>query len=231
MVVLATPVGAAAALLAEIVPACSAKTVITDVGSTKRAFVDAARRALDRKTGRDGVSLVPGHPIAGGEKSGVGAARADLFQGCKVVLTPVAGTDERALDTVTRLWERVGAETTRMDAAEHDALFAMVSHLPHVLAYALAGALAASRHRDRAIDYAAGGLRDFTRIAESDPVMWRDICLANRDRLLKALGGFEAEFRFLRDAVERGDADSLAAFFRCAGDYRRRLDAAPGAVD
>ncbi len=228
VVVIATPVAAAAGLLAEIAPSCSAQTVITDVGSTKQVFLNAARKAF----GGDVASLVPGHPIAGGEKSGTGAARTDLFRGCKVVLTPLESTDARALDAVTRLWKQAGAEEViRMDAAEHDALFAVTSHLPHMLAYALMGALTASRHRDLAVDYAAGGLRDFTRIAESDPVMWRDVCLANRDNLLEALAGFEAEFRCLYDAVERGDADALAAFFERAGDYRRRLNCAPDAVD
>ncbi len=224
VVVLATPVGAAVALLAEIAPACSAQTVITDAGSTKRRFVEAARAAFDRGTGLGGV--VPGHPIAGCEKSGAEAARADLFRGRKTVLTPLRNTDARALGMVTSLWERAGAEVTQMDAVEHDALFAATSHLPHLLAYALIGRLLESPHRDRAIEYAAGGLRDFTRIAESDPVMWRDICLANRDNLLEAIAGFESEFGRLRDAVGRGDAAALDAFFKRAGDYRRRLKAA-----
>ncbi len=226
LVVLATPVGAAVSLLAEIAPSCCAETIITDVGSVKQAFVRAARAAFPPKPDADMVALVPGHPIAGGEKNGAAAARADLFQGCKTVLTPLENTSAGALDAVTRLWERVGAEVTRMDAAAHDELFAVTSHLPHMLAYALVGGLLASRHCEQVIEYAAGGLRDFTRIAESDPVMWRDICLANRNQLLAAIAGFETEFGRLHDAVDRGDAAALAGFFKRAGDYRRRLNTA-----
>lgn len=222
VVVLATPVCAAAALLGEIAPACSPGTVVTDVGSTKRAFVRAAREAF---TPEACAFVAPAHPIAGCEKSGVGAARADLFRARQVVLTPLDNTAESALDAVTRLWERVGAAVTRMDAEAHDALFAATSHLPHVTAYALVGALLASDYREQAIEYAAGGLRDFTRVAESDPVMWRDVCLTNRDRLLEAISDFETELKHLRRLVDAGDGAELEKMFRRARDYRRCLNA------
>ena len=222
VVVLATPVCAAVELLGEIASACSPGTVVTDVGSTKRAFVRAAREAFSPEAC---AFVVPGHPIAGCEKSGAGAARADLFQSRQVTLTPLENTAASALDAVTDLWERVGASVTWMDAEEHDALFAATSHLPHVTAYALVGALLASRHREQALEYAAGGLRDFTRVAESDPVMWRDVCLTNRDRLLEAIAGFETELKHLRRLVDEGNGAELEKLFGRVRDYRRCLNA------
>ena len=222
VVVLATPVKTAELLLAEIAAECPAQTVLTDVGSTKQAFVQTAYKVL----GRESITrLVPGHPITGSEKNTAANAHAGLFQGRKVALTPSVDTAAVALTAVTRLWQRVGAEVVQMGAMEHDELFAVTSHLPHVLAYALIGGLLASAHRDDAVEYAAGGLRDFTRIAESDSVMWRDICLTNREFLLKAMAGFEVEFKSLSDAIARSDGEALAVFFKRAGEYRRRFSA------
>ena len=224
VVVLAAPVGASLALLDEIASACFSPTVLTDVGSTKQVFVDAARRALDRREDSDTLSLVPGHPVAGSEKSGIGNARADLFRGRTVVLTPLPETDAQAVDSVTALWEKTGARVVRMDAVVHDALFAISSHLPHVIAYALIGGVADSRYSEDILQYSAGGLHDFTRVARSDPVMWRDICLSNRESLLEAIAAFESSLDGLRAMIEDRDGDALVRFFERSNDYCRRMD-------
>ena len=219
VIVIAAPVGAALSLLAELAPVCSERIVVTDVGSTKRNFIAAAREAFGAQGRALPASLVPGHPVAGSEKSGAAAAREDLFQGRRVVLTPLEETDP-----ATHMWEQVGAEVTRMDAEMHDALFAATSHLPHMAAYALINALLASPHRERAIGYAAGGLRDFTRIAGSDPVMWRDICLANRDNLVAAIAALETELKRLRELMSGEDATALVELFDRAAEYCHRLN-------
>ena len=228
VVMIATPVGVVRTLLAEIVSSCSPQTIITDVGSTKHMFVQIACEAFKRESSRESdievLPLVPGHPIAGSEKSGIAAAEANLFRGRKVVLTPLENTDVHALALITCLWEKIGAEVTQMDVATHDALFAFTSHLPHMVAYALINGLLVSRHSDQAIDYVAGGLRDFTRIAKSDPVMWRDICLANRDNLIEAIAGFETALENLRGMVANADADALADFFKRTNDYCHRIN-------
>ncbi len=226
VVVLATPVGASLALLDEIASVCLSRTVLTDVGSTKQAFVDAARHALRRRDDTDLLSLVPGHPIAGSEKSGIGNARADLFLGRTVVLTPMPATDAQAVDRVTALWEKAGARVTRMDAAMHDELFAMSSHLPHTVAYALIDGIAASRYSEDALRYCADGLRDFTRVAGSNPLMWRDICLHNRENLLAAIAAFEGSLDDLRDMIASEDGDALLRFFERSNDYCCRMGTA-----
>ena len=226
VVVLAVPVGASLVLLDEIAPMCLPRTLLTDVGSTKQAFVDAARRAFDRRGDAGIPFLVPGHPIAGSEQSGIDSARADLFEGRTVVLTPPSGTDAQAIDSVAALWRKAGARVVRMDATAHDALFAVSSHLPHTVAYALIDGIVNSRHSEDALQYSAGGLRDFTRIAGSDPLMWRDICLSNRDNLLEAIAAFESSLDGLRAMIADGDGDALRRFFERSNDYCRRMGSA-----
>jgi prephenate dehydrogenase len=159
---------------------------------------------------------VPGHPISGAEKSGPLAARADLFKDKRVVLTPVAETDLTALEKVKSLWEQAGAEVHMLDAAQHDRVFAAVSHLPHLLSYALVEELASRPDADLIFSYAAGGFRDFTRIAASHPTMWRDISLANREALLKELDAYSLKLDELRSALAKGDGPALLTLFQRA---------------
>ncbi len=184
--------------------------VITDAASVKGNLLAAARAACG---GDMPPRLVLGHPIAGSERSGVEASDANLFLHHRVILTPVEGNDPAALDLVRRMWESTGAEVVSMAVEDHDQVLAATSHLPHVLAYALVDALARSDSSEEIFRCAAGGFRDFTRIASSDPVMWRDIAIANRGALLAAIDRFSDHLGMLRDAVAAGDADALEATF------------------
>lgn len=218
VVLLATPVGQMPAVMTAIAPRLPAQAVITDAGSTKRDVVDCARRFLGRHFAR----FVPGHPIAGTEKSGAAAAFPELFQGRNVILTPQPETAPRATGLVRRAWETCGARVTRLDAAEHDLILAGVSHLPHVVAYALVNVLAGKRDPGRLFGYSAGGLRDTVRIAGSSPEMWADICSANRDALLAVLEDYENELEALRAAIASGDTDELKRLFARARNAREK---------
>lgn len=209
MVVLAVPMGSMAAMLTAIQDDLHTDAVVTDVGSAKTSVLDAAGYVF----GAPPPWFVPGHPLAGAERSGVEAARADLFEGRRVILTPTPQTHVAAVERVSLMWQATGAEVRQMDAQHHDELLAAVSHLPHVLAYALVDALAGWNAHPDALDYAAGGFRDFSRIASSDPVMWRDICLANRQPLLAAMQQFAAHYEALRVAIEQADGEQLEAIF------------------
>jgi prephenate dehydrogenase len=219
VVVLATPVGAMGDSLAEIAPFLTERSVVTDVGSVKTQVVSAARVALGERFAR----FVPGHPLAGGEKSGVGAAHAELYRGQRVILTPEAETDAQATERVAAMWESVGAEVRRMPAGEHDAILAATSHLPHLLAFTLIDLLARAPQRRSVFEYSGNGLRDMTRIAASDPVMWRDICLANRDAILAALADYRGELEELAAAIEGGDGARLLDLFARAQRTREGL--------
>ncbi len=210
--VLAAPTMASATLLPEMLALAAAGTLVTDVASVKGALCDAVADLPDEKT----AHFVPGHPIAGSERHGVAAARADLFRAHRVILTPLEHTDVDAVTAVTQLWESAGASVQTMSVSEHDAILAATSHLPHVLAYALVDALAASPTRDDIFRFAAGGFRDFTRIASSDPVMWRDIALANREPLLAAIDEFSEHLDALRRAIDDGDGAALDKTFGSA---------------
>ncbi len=218
VVVLATPVGAMDEVLVRIAPALAAGAMVTDVGSVKGAVVAAARKRL----GAGFAHFVPGHPIAGSEKSGVAAATADLFRGRRVVLTPVFETAAEAVARARRMWEATGAQVTEMAPDRHDAILAATSHLPQLLAYALMDFLA--RGDANVFDFAGGGLRDSTRIAASDPVMWRDICLANRTHIARTLREFGAGLETLAAAIERGDGSALLALFERAKRARETLE-------
>jgi prephenate dehydrogenase len=225
MVVLATPLGAMPGVLARIAGHLDEDAVLTDVGSAKQAVIDAARTAF----GGLPAGFVPGHPIAGTEHSGVEASFATLFENRRVILTPTASSAAHAIRAVTRMWEAVGAEVVEMSAAHHDEVLAATSHLPHVLAFALVDALARMQDRIEIFRYAAGGFRDFTRIASSDPTMWRDICLANRDAILKMLDSYTDDLGRLRAMIAGGDGERIAALFERAKDARDgRLEAATG---
>ncbi|WNK18992.1 bifunctional prephenate dehydrogenase/3-phosphoshikimate 1-carboxyvinyltransferase [Halomonas piscis] len=222
VIVLAVPVLAMEGLLAELDalnPGLKGQAV-TDVGSTKATVRDAARRVF----GRVPPTLVLGHPIAGSEKSGVAAADPELYAGHNVLLTPEADTDAEALARVRALWQACGARVLEMDVERHDAVLAQTSHLPHLLAFSLVDTLARQDARLDIFRYAAGGFRDFTRIAGSDPVMWRDIFTANRDAVLASLDDFEAGLARLRAAVEAGDGDAMLAAFGRASHARRYFE-------
>ncbi|HHB13377.1 MAG TPA: prephenate dehydrogenase/arogenate dehydrogenase family protein [Chromatiales bacterium] len=216
MVVLAVPLGAMEGLCRQIAPVLGEQAVLTDVGSAKRSVVEAVRAAF----GRLPEGFVPGHPIAGTEQSGVEAAFADLFYHRRVILTPLPETGLRALGEVREMWEATGAVVEEMSVEHHDHVLAATSHLPHMLAFALVDSLARLEDRHEVFRYAAGGFRDFTRIASSDPVMWRDICLANRDALLEMMDRFRDDMDRLSQAIEQGDGDTLLEIFQRAKQAR-----------
>ena len=192
------------------------RAVITDGGSTKRDVIAAARAALGKELGR----FVPAHPIAGAEKSGAAAASADLFQGKRVVLTPLEENAPQAIARVERAWAACGAKLSRMAPDEHDAVLAAVSHLPHLLAFALVHELAGRKNSEQLFSFAAGGFRDFTRIASSHPEMWRDICEANRDRLLDEISFFSRKLDHVKALLD--DPAGLEKLFTEAREARER---------
>lgn len=215
VIIVAVPVAAIGGVLASLPPLDGA--VVTDVGSVKGAVLEAARAAL----GDDVAHFVPGHPVAGSHESGAAAATADRFDGCRVVLTPDERTDDTALRRVEELWVAAGAgAVTVMDAAVHDRVFAYTSHLPHAVAYALIAGLLSRADADRLFACTAGGLRDFTRIAASDPVMWRDVFLANAERVLEAMDDFSAGVARLREHIARGDGAALHDFLKAVATRR-----------
>lgn len=217
LVVLAAPVGILPELAKMIAPALAPGAVVTDVGSVKERLVRSLEAVMPPR-----AHFVGAHPIAGGEESGAGAARADLFEGNRCILTPTANTNARALAKVRKTWKAVGAEVLSMDAAEHDGVVATISHLPHVIACAVMNAVASGH--PRALDFAGSGFRDFTRIAASHPEMWRDIVLANRERIQSALDATVGELQNFRNVMERQDARRLVEAFTRARDTRRSLD-------
>ena len=215
-ILVALPVGETEAVLKQLAPHLKAGAIVTDAGSTKVNVVAAARTALGNRF----ADFVPGHPIAGSEQSGPTAARADLYRGKRVVLTPQADTRADALATVKALWEAAGAQVETLDADLHDRVFAAVSHLPHLAAFALVDELAQRADGDTFFRFAASGFRDFTRIAGSSPEMWRDIALANREAVLAELDAYLAALQALRNAVSAEDAEALLAIFSRAREAR-----------
>lgn len=218
VVLLAVPMGAMRAVLVAIAPGLEADTVVTDAGSTKGSFVADARAVLGSL-----ARVVPGHPVAGTERSGVEAAFAELYRDRRVILTPVEETEADAVERVERLWARTGARVERLAVDDHDRLLAATSHLPHMLAFGLVDALARNPEADALFRYAAGGFRDFTRIASSDPMMWRDICIANREYLLAALQAYRDDLDEITAEVDAGDGEALLARFRRAKTARDRF--------
>lgn len=218
LVLLGMPVGQMPAVMQALAPHLEPQTLVTDGGSTKSDVVAAARAAFGAKIGQ----FIPGHPIAGAEKSGVAAAKADLYAGKRVVLTPLPENKPDDVRAVRAVWELCGAKVSELAPGEHDAVFAAVSHLPHLLAYALVHEFAVRDNADQLFGFAAGGFRDFTRIASSHPEMWRDICLANRKALLEELDAYMAELLRTRVLLASADAGGLEAMFATA---RARRDA------
>lgn len=218
LVLIATPVGQMPAVMTAIAPHLSPRAVVTDAGSTKRDVIANARRLLGGRFRR----FVPAHPVAGTEKNGASAAFPELFRDRYVVLTPQPETDAAAARLVRRAWEACGARVLRLDADEHDAILAAVSHLPHVVAFALVSVLARRRNAKQLFGLAAGGLRDTVRIAGSSPEMWADICVANRDALLAAFDDYEHELEDMRAAIEQVDAEGLRRMFERARGARAK---------
>ncbi|HTP65517.1 MAG TPA: prephenate dehydrogenase/arogenate dehydrogenase family protein [Geobacteraceae bacterium] len=209
MVFLAIPVCSIVAMIERIAPHLAPGCVVTDGGSVKGEIVDACEPLMP-----SGTFFVGGHPIAGTEKSGVDASFTTLYEGRRCILTPTPGTDRIALDRVRRMWELTGAEVVLMDTAKHDRVLAAISHLPHMVAYALVDAVGDYDRFDESIlKYSAGGFKDFTRIASSDPVMWRDIAMMNRDGVLELMDFFTGYLAELRTLVDKKDARGLERFF------------------
>jgi prephenate dehydrogenase len=217
LVLIATPVGQMPEILARIAPYLGADTVVTDGGSTKSDVVAAVREHFGERAGQ----FVPAHPIAGAENSGAAAARADLFRHRKVVFTPLPETSVLNVARVRSAWVWCGGEIFELTPEAHDRVFAAVSHLPHLLAFALVYELAARQDGDLYFSFAAGGFRDFTRIAASHPEMWRDICLANRGALLGELDRYQSRLDELREALSQGDGATLEKIFAMARTARR----------
>ena len=219
LIFIAVPVRAADSVFAQVSACVSPRTVVMDGGSVKAPLPDLARKNFGANAGR----FVPCHPVAGAEKSGMAAARADLFEGREVVLCP-AESDADAAETARDAWRRIGARVSDMDAEEHDRVFAMVSHLPHLLSYALVNQIDESpaRVRELMLRHAAGGFRDFTRIAGSHPEMWRDICLDNRENLLSAIAGYRLALDKLESAARNGDGGALFEKFDAARTLRNK---------
>lgn len=217
LVLLAAPVAQTGAILAALLPHLEPGTVMTDAGSTKGDVVAAARAALGARIGQ----FVPGHPIAGAESNGPDAARADLYRGKKAVITPLPENAPGDVGLVAAAWRLCGAVVHTLTPEEHDRVFAAVSHLPHLLAYALVDDIARKPHAGLLFQYAASGFRDFTRIAGSSPEMWRDISLANRDALLGELDAYLAQLNALRTQLAAGDGPGLEAVYANAQRARR----------
>jgi prephenate dehydrogenase len=218
LVLVAAPVAQFEPIFRAIGPQLKASALVTDAGSTKRDVIAAARSALGSKI----AQFVPAHPVAGAEQCGAAAATAGLFLDRRVVLTPLPENRQQSIQRVEDAWKACGARITRLDADEHDAVLAAVSHLPHVLAYALVHDIAKRGNAEQLFSYAAGGFRDFTRIASSHPEMWRDICIANRDRVLNELSHYEKKLAIVKRLLEAGDAAALEQLFTEAREARNQ---------
>jgi prephenate dehydrogenase len=219
VVLVSVPLGAMGAVFSSIKGHLAEHAVVTDAGSAKGSVIEAARQAFGELPG----CFVPGHPIAGTEQSGVEASFPGLYKDRRVILTPLAETETHALELVSDMWRAAGADVVIMDPVHHDAVLAATSHLPHVLAYTLVDSLAKLGDNEEIFEYAAGGFRDFTRIASSDPVMWRDICLANGDAIQLMIEHFIGDLQTLKAAVQAQDGQQLLETFTSAKAVRDRF--------
>jgi len=216
VVFISVPTCSISGVVRQIAGALAAGCIVTDGGSVKAEIVRQCEELMPT-----GTFFVGGHPIAGTEHSGAGASFAALYRGKRCILTPTDRTDSAKYETVSRLWEAAGANVCAMEPGHHDRIFAEISHLPHVVAYALVHAVGtADVEGENVLSYTAGGFRDFTRIASSDPVMWRDIALMNREALLASIDGFSASLAELRQRIDRSDPKGLAEFFTIAKQFR-----------
>lgn len=216
MVVVCVPLGAMRAVFEQINAGKNDDTIITDAGSAKQSVIRDAESVFE-----DGLqNFVPGHPIAGTEQSGVGSAFPELYQQRRVILTPTGDTSTDALDLVRAMWQAAGAEVETMSAEHHDLILAGTSHLPHLLAFGLVDCLNNLEDIDEIFRFAAGGFRDFTRIASSDPVMWRDICLSNREEVMAMMKRYRGEMEKMYRALEESDGEKLREVFERAKKTR-----------
>jgi cyclohexadieny/prephenate dehydrogenase len=220
LVVLAAPVGAFAGLAPEIAPHLKKDAILTDVGSVKTAVIRDVGPHVP-----EGVHFIPGHPIAGTEQSGPEAGFPELFDGRWCILTPPPGTDEEAVAKLQEFWRRCGSNVEVMDPKHHDLVLAITSHVPHLIAYNIVGTAAdlETVTQSEVIKYSAGGFRDFTRIAASDPTMWRDVFLNNREAVLEMLGRFNEDLSALARAIRWGDGDALYNLFARTREIRRSI--------
>ncbi len=219
LVVIATPVGAVEGVFRQLAPFWNPQTVYTDVGSTKVSVVEAARKVF----GRFPEQFVPGHPIAGAENSGVEAGKADLFSDKRVILTPLAENSDSAVNAVRQFWRALGANVSEMDIVHHDKVLAATSHLPHILAFALVDLLGRKDEQQEIFKYAAGGFKDFTRIASSDPTMWQDICLANKEEIIPLIQQFKTELGKIERLLAEDKGRQLSEVFAYARRARQRF--------
>jgi len=220
LVVVAGPVGVIVDLIREMIPFLKKGTIITDVGSVKKKIVEEVEAFIPGS-----LYFVGGHPIAGTENSGFEASFSTLFEGRKCIITPVSTTDSHALERVKELWTQVGSVVACMDSEEHDEVFAAVSHLPHIVAYSMVNSLLKAKGFEKNIfSFSAGGFKDFTRIAASDPVMWKDIALMNKDKLLSAIKLFQEYLEELKEAIEREDDERLLSEFQKSREFKRLMD-------
>lgn len=217
LIVLCTPVSTIVPLIKDIASQVKPGTLITDVGSVKGPIVADADASVP-----DGVFFVGSHPIAGGENSGLEASTADLYQDKKCIISPTEATQPEALEKISALWQAVGMKVTNMCAEEHDFVFGAVSHMPHIIVYALMNTLGALKTQDGrdVTAYSGAGLKDITRIAGSDPVMWRDICLSNREHSLNLIDQFQNKLDEIRSSIEKRDGQTLKEEFIAANKYR-----------
>jgi len=217
LIVLATPVGVYESVLKQIKPFIKKGCIVTDLGSVKGNLVKKCEEILEGT-----ARFVGGHPIAGTEKSGVENSVENLFENAKFIITPTEKTDQKAKEKVKRLWEKLGSKVIEMDPYHHDKVFAAVSHLPHVVAYSIVNSIGklSEDTAENLFEFTGGGFRDFTRIAMSDPIMWRDICIENRDNLLNSIKRFKEALTEVEKLIEDGDKEGLKEFFRRAKEKR-----------
>lgn len=220
LVILCTPLGSFGAIAEAIAPVLEPGAILTDTGSVKGAVIRDVQPHVPA-----GVHFIPGHPVSGTEHSGPDSGFAELFDGRWCILTPLDGTDESAIERLAEFWRRAGSRVERMDASHHDLVLAITSHIPHLIAYNIVGTAddLETVTESEVIKYAAGGFRDFTRIAASDPVMWRDVFLSNRDAILEVLGRFTEDLTALQRAIRWGDGDALQELFERTRAIRRGI--------
>lgn len=218
-VIICTPVGTMPAIFEQLKPYWNPATIYSDAGSTKGSVVEAARTVF----GEVPSNFVPAHPIAGAERSGVEAAKADLYKNRRLIITPIDATNPNAVAKLTEFWQRIGATVSVMSVEHHDTVLAATSHLPHILAFALVGLLGRKDEQREIFKYAAGGFKDFSRIASSDPTMWLDICLANKQEIIPLIQQFKAELGHIEQLLQDHDAAALFDSFAYAKSARQRF--------
>ncbi|WP_395449855.1 prephenate/arogenate dehydrogenase family protein [Aminobacter sp. UC22_36] len=228
LIIVSVPVGSSGAVAADIASALKPGAILTDVGSTKASVIAQMAPFI-----RQGVHFIPGHPLAGTEKSGPDAGFAELFENRWCIFTPLPDTDPAALEKLSAFWRRCGSNIDTMDPEHHDMTLAIVSHLPHIIAYNIVGTAddLESVTKSEVIKYSASGFRDFTRLAASDPTMWRDVCLHNKDAILEMLARFSEDLASLQRAIRWGDGDKLFEMFTRTRAIRRSIIDAGQEVD